>query len=93
MRRPSPEQVKKDLGRRLAEIRRLREWTQAQLAEEADVSTPYIARVEAGRENLTLDSITRFATLLKVQVLHLFLPPTDPRVKRGRPRRPSSTPS
>lgn len=85
MRRVSPDQVKQHLGRRVAELRRSRGLTQAGLAERAGLSTPYVARVEAGIENLTLESITRLANLLEVQVLHLFIPPTEPKAKRGRP--------
>jgi transcriptional regulator with XRE-family HTH domain len=85
MRRASPDQVKKDLGRRVAELRRSLGLTQAALAERADLSTPYVARIEAGVENLTLESVTGIANLLEVQVLHLFLPPTTPKAKRGRP--------
>jgi transcriptional regulator with XRE-family HTH domain len=87
MSRTSPEQVRKDLGRRVSEIRRAKGLTQAQLAETSNVSTPYLARVEAGRENLTLDSVTRLANLLEVPVLHLFLPPADRSVRKGRPPR------
>lgn len=87
MPRSSPERVRKDLGRRLAEIRRARGQTQEQLAELAGINTNYLARVEAGRENLTLDSVTKLANLLEVPVLHLFLPPADRSVRKGRPPR------
>lgn len=87
MPRTSPEQVRKDLGRRVAETRRARSLTQAQLAEIAGVTPQYLARVEAGGENLTLDSVTKLANLLEVAVVDLFMPPISREVRRGRPPR------
>lgn len=88
MARGRSEQVRKDLGRRVAELRRAKGLTQAQFAEASRVTTNYIARVEGGLENLTLDSVAKFGDLLQVPVLHLFLPPADRTVKKGRPRTP-----
>ena len=86
MRRTSSEQVRKDLGRRVSELRRAKTLTQAQLAETMGVSTNYLARVEGGRENLTIDSLAKLADVLAIPVLHLFLPPADTTVRVGRPR-------
>lgn len=86
MRHISSEQVRKDLGRRVSELRRAKTLTQAQLAELMGVSTNYLARVEGGRENLTIDSLSKLADVLGVPVLHLFLPPADTTVRVGRPR-------
>ena len=71
------------VGRRIAELRRERGETQAQLAERLEVSIKYLQRVERG-VNLTIDSLVDLANNLDVQVRELFDPP------RGRPapRRP-----
>lgn len=85
MRRTSSERVRKDLGRRVSELRRAQTLTQAELAERMRVSTNYLARVEGGRENLTIDSLAKLADVFGVPVLHLFLPPADTAVRLGRP--------
>jgi len=40
-------------------------WTQEQLVERLGVSTRYVQSVEAGRENLTLDTLCKFAATLR----------------------------
>jgi transcriptional regulator with XRE-family HTH domain len=59
MRLANPERVRRDIGRRVAELRVARELTQERLAEKAAVSVKYLQRVEAGRENLTIESMVR----------------------------------
>ncbi len=86
-----------DVGRRIAELRVARGWTQDVFAERAEVSPGYIRHVEAGRENLTLTSLVKLATLLGVTVPDLFVPPASRHVRRGRPPKghmglPGSTP-
>jgi len=83
VRRATPEQVTEQVGRRIAELRRERGETQAQLAERLEVSIKYLQRVERG-VNLTIDSLVDLANNLDVQVRDLFDTP------RGRPapRRP-----
>jgi transcriptional regulator with XRE-family HTH domain len=75
--------VTEQVGRRIAELRRERGETQAQLAERLEVSIKYLQRVERG-VNLTIDSLVDLANNLDVQVRDLFDAP------RGRPtpRRP-----
>jgi transcriptional regulator with XRE-family HTH domain len=76
-----------DLGRRVAELRAARTMTQEQFAETAGVTVQYLQRVEAGRENLTVRSLVRMATLLRVSVTDLFAKPAQRDVRPGRPRR------
>ncbi len=85
MPRTSPESVRDDLGRRVSELRRGHALTQEQFAERLGVSTNYVARIEGGYENLTLDSLTRLANELMVPVEQLFVPPADRTARRGRP--------
>lgn len=79
--------VIKDLGRRIAELRVARDWTQDDLSTRLNVSLKYLQRVEAGYENLTVDSLYKIAMKLRVDVADLFAPPTTREVRRGRPPR------
>lgn len=79
--------VLRDLGRRIAELRSARGLTQERFAEDADITVQYLQRVEAGRENLTVRSLVRLATLLRVSVMDLFAKPAQREVRPGRPRR------
>lgn len=72
------------IGRRVAELRKERRWSQAVLAERMKLSAKYVQRIEAGRENLTVESLLRLADALGVDVVALFETPTMQR-KVGRP--------
>ncbi len=75
------------MGRRIAELRAGRGWSQAVFAERAGVSVRYIQSVEGGQENLTLASICAFADLLKAPVEALMDFSGAQPAKRGRPPR------
>jgi transcriptional regulator with XRE-family HTH domain len=79
--------VLRDLGRRVAELRAARGLTQERFAEEADITAQYLQRVEAGRENMTVRSLVRMAGLLHVSITDLFAAPAKRDVRPGRPRR------
>jgi transcriptional regulator with XRE-family HTH domain len=87
----SPSKLRHLVGRRISEVRRSCEITQEALAEKLDVSTQWLSRVENGRENLTLDTIVRFANILGVGVIELITIPSVevdlPKRVRPRPRR------
>lgn len=83
----SPAILLRDVGRRVAELRAVRGWTQEVFAERADVSVGYVRQVEGGRENLTLSSIAKLAGLLGVEAMDLLVPPVSREAQRGRPRR------
>lgn len=86
MRDSDPERVKRDVGRRVAELRRKQGLTQAEIAEVVDVTVAYFARIEGGRENLTIESLAKLAGALSVRVSELFRAPRSRTVKRGRPK-------
>lgn len=54
------------LGARIREIRKIRELSQEELAERADISTQYVSNIERGKENPTLDLLLRLAEALRV---------------------------
>jgi transcriptional regulator with XRE-family HTH domain len=89
MRAASPDRVKRDVGRRISELRRALGSTQEALAEMAGVSLKYVQRVEAGRENMTLETIVKFANLLRAVPEALFEAPKSRVTRPGRP--PSRT--
>lgn len=60
--------LKYSLGAQLRAIRRSRGLTQEQLAELLDVTPRYLAGIERGERNLTLDSVDALAAQLKVSV-------------------------
>lgn len=87
MERADPDAVQRSVGRRIAELRVERGWTQEAFAQEADVSVGYVRRLEAGDENLTLGSMVRLANLLDVTPGELLQAPRSLTARRGRPPR------
>ena len=84
----------RDVGRRVAELRIGLGLTQEELAEQLDVPPRYVQRVEAGRVNFTLRSLQRWAEVLGVKVAKLLVKPRlrapgpgRPPGKKGRPSR------
>jgi transcriptional regulator with XRE-family HTH domain len=60
------------LGQRLKHLRRLREYTQEQLAERLDINPKYLSSIERGAENPTLDPLGRLAQGLQVELYEPF---------------------
>jgi transcriptional regulator with XRE-family HTH domain len=92
--RAATRQTLKKVGRRVADLRRARPLTQEQFAEELDVSVRYVQFVEAGAENLTIDTLVKLAAVLKVPLVELFAEPGPPRgpstaKREGRAAHPS----
>lgn len=83
----SEERLKRDVGRRIAELRIEANGTQQWLAERMAMSVQYIRRVEGGGANLSLGSLSKFAAALRVDPAELL---TRPRSRaRRRPGRPT----
>lgn len=59
-------------GERIRHLRGQQGWTQEQMAERADVHRSYLAALEAGGRNPTLDVISKIARALNVPVANLF---------------------
>ncbi len=66
------ESLKRRLGRNLRALRIARGLTQEKLAEELNVTQRYLAGIERGERNLTLDSIESLAVQLEVAALSLL---------------------
>jgi transcriptional regulator with XRE-family HTH domain len=82
-----PDATQRLVGRRVAHHRQRRGWTQEVLAERVGVSTKYLQRIEAGRENLSLRSLATIAAALGCRPFDLLRPMRSMApVRRGRPR-------
>lgn len=73
------------VGLRIQELRQARGETQESFAGKLGMLAPNYARVEQGRANVTLGTLVRIASGLRVELSELFL---TPKAKRGRPGRP-----
>lgn len=84
---PDAQRVIPDAGRRVAELRARRSWTQAELAERLDIALQNVQRIEQGRQNLTIGTLTRLAHVLGCGVRDFFDAPTTAATSGpGRPR-------
>jgi transcriptional regulator with XRE-family HTH domain len=83
----TPKAVARNVGRRVAELRGERGLTQEEFSAEVGVSLRYLQQVEAGRENLTIESLVKLARHLRVRVVELFVPAQAQVGRRGRPPR------
>jgi transcriptional regulator with XRE-family HTH domain len=64
--------LKSTLGAQVREVRRSRGLTQEALAEQLEVTPRYLAGVERGERNLTLDSVDALAKQLGVDARSLL---------------------
>jgi transcriptional regulator with XRE-family HTH domain len=87
VRAADPERVARAVGRRVAELRAERGWTQEAFAESLGVSIQYLRRVELAQTNVTLSQLVRLANGLRVPASALFDAPASLVVRRGRPAR------
>jgi ribosome-binding protein aMBF1 (putative translation factor) len=85
MRSTDLDQLVRDVGRRVAEERVRRGWTQEVFAEALGHSLKFTQRIEAGRENMTIRTIASLADTLGVRLATLF---NKPRTKQPGPGRP-----
>lgn len=77
----------RQIGRRIAELRRANGQTQDDLAKKLRVSISWISRVERAGANLTVFSVVRIARAVGVEPKDLWEPATNaPKVRRGRPK-------
>lgn len=87
MRRADPHLVVRNVGLRIAELRRSMSLTQEELAQRLGIGVKYIQKIERGVVNLTLHTLVRWANWLGVEPAELLWPPTSAPARRGRPRR------
>jgi transcriptional regulator with XRE-family HTH domain len=69
-----------DLGLRVRELRRARDWTLEQAAGQAGLARSTLSKIENGQMSPTYEALKKLAQGLGITVPQLFTPPTDPRV-------------
>lgn len=72
--------ILRNLGRRIGELRRERGLTQETAAEMLGMLAPNYARIEQGRQNVTVDTLVRITRMLgsDVTIAELFASPAAP---------------
>ena len=60
------------IGFNLMKQRRLKGWTQEQLAEKSGVSRSRISKMENGKENFNMESLFLIAQSLEIDFIELF---------------------
>jgi transcriptional regulator with XRE-family HTH domain len=62
------------IGKRIAEIRKQKGFSQEAFAAEAEMGRTYIGRIERGEQNISIQNLIQIALTLKVQVGDLIPP-------------------
>jgi len=65
--------LKELFGKKLAYVRKKRNFSQMQLAELVDTSSTYISQIECGRSNITMEMVQKLADSLDVDASELFI--------------------
>jgi transcriptional regulator with XRE-family HTH domain len=66
------QEVHKKLGKRIAELRKKRGFSQENFAHECGFHRSYMGAVERGEKNITLASVNRIVVALKMSLQELF---------------------
>lgn len=64
--------MKKNLGRKIKEIRKEQNLSQSQLAFESGLSREHILRIEKGNENATVETLAALSVVMNVPVKKFF---------------------
>lgn len=79
------EKLNKNLGNRIKTLRKMKGWTQENLAEQAKVSIQHVGEIERGDGNPTLQSLERLSLGLGVTAAQLLeVEPRDQAVEMQR---------
>ena len=66
-----------DLGARVRELRKARNWTLEQAANQAGLARSTLSKIENGQMSPTYDALKKLAVGLEISVPQLFTPPSD----------------
>ena len=75
--------VRTRVGRIVLRLRLLHGWSQEKLAERASLSWKHVGQIERGEVNVGLNSLTRIAATLSVDIADLFVEPRGRRSARS----------
>lgn len=65
--------IKEIFGNNLRNLRKEKDWTQSYVADCLEVTTSFIAQIEAGNKGVSLDLIEAISNLFNVSAASLFL--------------------
>lgn len=92
MRHRSPQRVIADIGRRIAELREARGWTQERFAEVLRIAPQNVARLEQGRADFRVSTLVRVARVLGADARALWEIPLSRKPRKpGRPKKATTT--
>ena len=82
------EELARNIGLRVVEMRRAQGLRQIDLARLIPGTVAWLSKIEQGTQNLTLATMVKLSRALRVRVVDLFAAPSAGRKpsKRGRPR-------
>ena len=60
------------LGKRIRSLRRLKDYSQEQLAEKANISGKYVGEIERGQANISIDVLDKLSIALKISLSDLL---------------------
>ena len=60
------------LGRKIADLRKAKGFTQEELAEKIEISSKYLSSIERGKENPTLNTLIKLSESLDVNLNDIF---------------------
>ncbi|MEM1074887.1 MAG: XRE family transcriptional regulator [Pseudomonadota bacterium] len=69
-----------DLGQRVRDLRKARDWTLEQAATQAGLARSTLSKIENGQMSPTYDALKKLATGLEISIPQLFTAPRDDRI-------------
>lgn len=63
---------RKAFGKRVRELRKIKGYSQEELADRADLHRTYIGAIERAEQNVSLDNIAKIAKALREPIAELF---------------------
>ncbi len=64
--------IKEKLGKRIKELRQARNLSQEKFALQIDMDRTYLASIESGKRNVSLENISKIASGLEISLEDLF---------------------
>jgi transcriptional regulator with XRE-family HTH domain len=85
------EKARKELGKKIREIRKIKGLTQEELGEKANLNYKFVGELERGKVNVSLDSLVRISKALEIYIGDLFRKVEEPILKiavKGKRKKP-----
>ena len=60
--------IRDDIGKRIAELRKEKRWSQDELAQKSGIGKSHIGRIELGRYSVGLDTLQKICDALEVTI-------------------------